>query len=136
MADGPCTIEGVPDLRDVDTMIRILRELGAEAERGPDGTVRTEVVDRSQVRAPYELVKTMRASICVLGPLLGARKRAEVSFPGGCVLGPRPIDLHVAGLEALGAQMQLEGGYILADGRRMPGAEVYPGGAFRPTGTG
>ena len=136
MAEGPCTIEGVPDLRDMDTMLRILRALGVEAERGADGTVRTNVVDPSKIRAPYELVKTMRASICVLGPLLGSRKRAEVSFPGGCVIGPRPIDLHIAGLEALGADMRVEAGYILADGRRMEGREVYLGGAYGPTVTG
>ena len=136
LADGPCAIEGVPDLKDLDTMLRILRELGVEAERRADGTVETEVRDPSKVRAPYKLVKTMRASICVLGPLLGRRKRAEVSFPGGCVIGPRPIDLHVAGLEGLGAEMRVEGGYILADGRRMRGGEVYLGGAYGPTVTG
>jgi len=136
LADGPCTIEGVPDLKDLDTMLRILRELGVEAERAADGTVTTEVRDLSCVRAPYELVKTMRASICVLGPLLARRKCAQVSFPGGCVIGPRPIDLHVAGLQALGATLSLEGGYILADGSRMRGAEVYLGGAYGPTVTG
>jgi UDP-N-acetylglucosamine 1-carboxyvinyltransferase len=136
LADGPCAIEGTPDLKDLDTMLRILRELGVEAERDAGGTIHTEVVDPGRVRAPYELVKTMRASICVLGPLLGRRKRAEVSFPGGCVIGPRPIDLHIAGLENLGADLRVEGGYILADGRRMGGAEIYLGGAYGPTVTG
>lgn len=136
LADGPCTIEGVPDLKDVSTMLDILRVLGVEANRHADGTVTTEVRTESSSRAPYELVKTMRASICVLGPLLGKRRRAEVSFPGGCVIGPRPIDLHVSGLEALGATLSLEGGYIVADGRRMRGTEVYLGGAFGPTVTG
>ena len=136
LADGPCVLEGVPALRDLDTMIRVLRELGVEAERSEDGTVHTEVVDLSRCRAPYELVKTMRASICVLGPLLGRRKRAEVSFPGGCQIGPRPIDLHIAGLEGLGADLRVEGGYILADGRKMEGREVYLGGAYGPTVTG
>jgi UDP-N-acetylglucosamine 1-carboxyvinyltransferase len=136
LADGPCRIEGVPDLRDVDTMLSILRALGVDAERAAGGVVETEVRDPSRVRAPYELVKTMRASICVLGPLVGRRRRAEVSFPGGCVIGPRPIDLHVAGLEALGAELRLEGGYLLADGRRLRGAEVYLGGAYGPTVTG
>jgi len=136
LADGPCVLEGVPALRDIDTMIRVLRELGMEVERGEDGTVHTEVVDLSRCRAPYELVKTMRASICVLGPLLGRRKRAEVSFPGGCQIGPRPIDLHIAGLDALGADLRVEGGYILADGRRMEGRELYLGGAYGPTVTG
>lgn len=136
MADGPCVVEGVPALRDIDTMLRVLRELGVEAHRDDDGTVRTEVTDESRCRAPYDLVKTMRASICVLGPLLGRRRRAEVSFPGGCQIGPRPIDLHVAGLEGLGADLRVEGGYIVADGRRMRGQEVYLGGAYGPTVTG
>jgi len=137
LADGPCVIEGVPDLRDLDTMLRILRELGVEVEKDlAAGTIRTEVRDDTKIRAPYELVKTMRASICVLGPLLGRRKRAEVSFPGGCVIGPRPIDLHLAGLEALGAEMRIEAGYILADGRHMQGREIYLGGAYGPTVTG
>ena len=77
LADGPCRLEGVPDLRDIRTMLRILGELGVEAHRGDDGAIITEVVDTSRVRAPYELVKTMRASICVLGPLVGRRRRAE-----------------------------------------------------------
>jgi UDP-N-acetylglucosamine 1-carboxyvinyltransferase len=136
LADGPCTIEGAPTLRDLETMLRILRELGVDAEQDRSGTLHTEVRDPTRVRAPYELVKTMRASICVLGPLLGRRKRAEVSFPGGCVIGPRPIDLHVAGLQSLGADLRLEGGYIVGDGRGMTGREVYLGGAFGPTVTG
>jgi UDP-N-acetylglucosamine 1-carboxyvinyltransferase len=137
MADGPCRLEGVPHLRDVDTMFRILETLGVRAERSSDGAVVTEVVDPSRCRAPYELVKTMRASICVLGPLLGRRRRAEVSFPGGCVIGPRPVDLHVAGLSALGADLRIESGYIVADGREMAGdREIYLGGPYGPTVTG
>jgi UDP-N-acetylglucosamine 1-carboxyvinyltransferase len=136
LADGPCTIEGAPVLRDLDTMLRILRELGLDAEQDAGGTIHTEVRDLTRIRAPYELVKQMRASICVLGPLLGRRKRAEVSFPGGCVIGPRPIDLHVAGLQALGADLRLEGGYLIGDGRAMGGREIYLGGAFGPTVTG
>ncbi len=137
LADGPCRIEGVPDLRDIDTMLRILRTLGVRAERSADGTVETEVVDEAPCRAPYELVKTMRASICVLGPLLGRRRRAEVSFPGGCVIGPRPVDLHVAGLSALGAELRVEAGYILGDGRGIGGdREIYLGGPYGPTVTG
>jgi len=137
LADGPCRLEGVPDLRDIDTMLRILRTLGLRAERSADGTVETEVLDEGACRAPYELVKTMRASICVLGPLLGRRRRAEVSFPGGCVIGPRPVDLHVSGLSSLGADLRVEAGYILADGRGMGGdREIYLGGPYGPTVTG
>src|SRR5688500_9065471 len=90
LAEARSRLLGVPDLRDIDTMLRILATLGVRAERGADGAIETEVVDPGACRAPYELVKTMRASICVLGPLLGRRRRAEVSFPGGCVIGPRP----------------------------------------------
>jgi UDP-N-acetylglucosamine 1-carboxyvinyltransferase len=136
MLDGPCRIEGVPELRDVDTMLRILRTLGVKAERS-GSVVETEVVDESPCRAPYELVKTMRASICVLGPLLGRRRRAEVSFPGGCVIGPRPVDLHVSGLTSLGADLRVEAGYIVGDGRGFGGdREIYLGGPFGPTVTG
>lgn len=137
LADGPCRLEGVPDLRDIRTMLRILEELGVEAGREADGAIVTRVVDPSRVRAPYELVKTMRASISVLGPLVGRRRRAEVSFPGGCVIGPRPVDLHLTGLEALGARVVVEGGYISADGRDLRGGgELYLGGPFGPTVTG
>ncbi len=137
LADGECRLEGVPELRDIHTMLLILEQLGVRAERQPDGALLTEVVDATPVRAPYELVKTMRASICVLGPLVGRRRQAEVSFPGGCVIGPRPVDLHLAGLEALGAELTIDGGYIRARGEGMRGgAEIFLGGPFGPTVTG
>jgi UDP-N-acetylglucosamine 1-carboxyvinyltransferase len=137
LADGPCHLEGVPDLRDIRTMLRILQELGVEVERLADGTIRTEVVRPELCRAPYDLVKTMRASICVLGPLVGRRRRAEVSFPGGCVIGPRPVDLHIGGLRALGAHIEVRDGYIVAQGDGLRGAgDVYLGGPFGPTVTG
>ncbi len=137
LAEGPCRFEGMPDLRDIRTMLEILGELGVQAARQQDGSIVTEVVDPSRVRAPYELVKTMRASICVLGPLLGRRRRAEVSFPGGCVIGPRPVDLHLTGLEALGVRVDVGGGYIAADGEDLRGGgELYLGGPFGPTVTG
>jgi UDP-N-acetylglucosamine 1-carboxyvinyltransferase len=137
LADGPCRLEGVPELRDIATMLQILETLGVQGRREADGTIVTEVVDPTRSRAPYELVKTMRASICVLGPLLGRRRHAEVSFPGGCVIGPRPVDLHLSGLTDLGADLRVEGGYIVADGRGLQGGkEVYLGGPFGPTVTG
>jgi len=137
LADGECRLEGVPRLRDVDTMLEILGTLGVEARREADGAVVTRTVDEGLTRAPYELVKTMRASICVLGPLVGRRGRAEVSFPGGCVIGPRPVDLHLTGLEALGARIKVEGGYIRAERGRPEGErELYLGGPFGPTVTG
>lgn len=141
LADGECRLEGIPRLRDLTTMLKILETLGVEAGWQDDGSLLTRVVDPSLTRAPYELVKTMRASICVLGPLLGRRGRAEVSFPGGCVIGPRPVDLHLAGLEALGARIRVEGGYIEAERRAGGGLgrgdrEIYLGGPFGPTVTG
>jgi UDP-N-acetylglucosamine 1-carboxyvinyltransferase len=137
LAEGPCRLEGVPDLQDIRTMLAILSGLGVAWERREDGTLVTEVVDEAPVRAPYDLVKTMRASICVLGPMVGRRRRAEVSFPGGCVIGPRPVDLHLAGLRALGADLRVEGGYIRAEAPDLRGAgEIYLGGPFGPTVTG
>ena len=142
LADGPCRIEGIPDLVDIRTMLEILQGLGVRAERLADGTVETEVEDETRVRAPYDLVKTMRASVCVLGPLLGRRRRAEVSFPGGCVIGPRPVDLHLHGLACLGATVRVADGYIRADGTGLAsagkrgGREIYLGGPFGPTVTG
>lgn len=132
----PCRLEGVPDLRDVRTMVRVLERLGVQCEWVARDVLETRVVDESQVEAPYELVKTMRASICTLGPLLGRRKAARVSFPGGCVFGSRPIDLHVKGMRALGADLRLEGGYVIADGPNLRGAQIYLGGAYGPSVTG
>ena len=132
----PCRIVDAPRLRDVDTMLRILEALGVACRREEDGSITTRVVDEKACEAPYELVKTMRASVCVLGPLIGRRRRARVSFPGGCVFGPRPIDLHLKGLRALGAELDIESGYIVARADRLTGASMYLGGAFGPTVTG
>lgn len=131
-----CTIRRTPQLRDVDTMLRILGALGVECARDEEGTITTTVCDEARIEAPYDLVKTMRASVCVLGPLLGRRRRARVSFPGGCVFGPRPIDLHLKGLRALGVELDIEGGYIVAEAKVLRGASVYLGGAMGPTVTG
>ncbi len=132
----PCRIVDAPRLRDVGTMLRILPALGVECERDADGSIATRVVDERACEAPYELVKTMRASVCVLGPLVGRRRRARVSFPGGCVFGPRPIDLHLKGLRALGVELDIEAGYIVARAENLRGASMYLGGAFGPTVTG
>jgi UDP-N-acetylglucosamine 1-carboxyvinyltransferase len=137
LAEGPSRLEGVPRLKDVQTMLRILEGLGVRSAWTDDHALEVEASPEGPTRAPYELVKTMRASICVLGPLLGRRRRAEVSFPGGCVIGPRPIDLHLRGLEALGAAIEVRGGYIHADGRGLQGdREIFLGGPFGPTVTG
>ncbi len=133
LADGRSVIENVPDLSDVRLMLAILRELGCRVEHSPDGTVECDVLDASDATsvASYELVSKMRASFCVLGPLLARRGWARVSLPGGCSIGLRPVDLHLKGLEALGAEIHLERGYVeaRAPGGRLRGARIYLGGA-------
>ena len=132
MGNGTTRLKGVPDLSDITTMCAILRKLGADVKRHIDGTIEITPVDETQCTAPYELVSRMRASICVLGPLLGKRKKAVVSMPGGCVIGVRPIDLHLKGLKALGARIDQFEGYVEASGS-LRGSEVYLGGAFGST---
>ncbi len=129
LTDEKCIISNVPKLQDIDTMIKILRSLGVKVQEYKN---ELEIDPRgySKCVAPYKLVSTMRASICVLGPLLGKMKKAEVSFPGGCVIGPRPIDLHLKGIKALGAKVKVEGGYILAEGKNLKGNHIYLGGHF------
>ena len=124
-----CIIDNVPPLRDVQTMIRILRSLGVKVQIH-NGRVCVLPSKYEGYTAPYRLVSTMRASICVLGPLLARKALAHVSLPGGCVIGPRPIDLHLKGLRALGAQIKIDHGYIVAQARRLRGSRVYLGGPF------
>ena len=111
-----CVIRRVPDVSDTNYMLQILQNLGAEVERA-SGTVviKCEKIHRNE--APYELVRKMRASVCVMGPLLARQNRANVSLPGGCVIGDRPIDLHLRGLRALGAQVTVEGGNVNLEAR-------------------
>ncbi len=111
-----CTIRRVPDLSDTNYMTQILAELGAEVERA-SGVVVVEALKVKSI-APYDLVRKMRASICVLGPLTGRLKKCTVSLPGGCVIGDRPVDLHLRGLEALGAVVTVDGGDIHVDARK------------------
>lgn len=132
LLEGETRLEEVPDLRDIRTMLRLLKVLGAEVARNEDGSVSIAVTDRSPVEAPYEIVKEMRASFCVLGPLLARRGRARVSLPGGCNLGVRPVDLHLKGLRALGAQLREEGGYVHARGP-LRGEEMFLSGSFGST---
>ena len=116
LAEGACELQGVPVLRDVNTMTTLLASLGASvSQQEPAGTLRVESGSVQRFRAPYDLVKTMRASILVLGPLLARFGRAEVSFPGGCAIGSRPVDLHIRALEAMGARISVESGYIIAE---------------------
>ncbi len=127
-----CIIRRVPDVSDTNYMIQILSALGADVERS-SGTVRISCADVID-EAPYELVRRMRASICVMGPLLARNGRCVVSLPGGCVIGDRPVDLHLRGLEALGAKIEFEGGNItLTAPNGLRGAEIDLRGTHGPT---
>jgi UDP-N-acetylglucosamine 1-carboxyvinyltransferase len=135
LTDQPVQLRNVPDLRDIRTMLDLLRLLGSKVERSGDGVV-VHSTDLSKVTAPYELVSKMRASICVLGPLLSGRGIARVSMPGGCAIGVRPIDLHIKGMRALGADVVLEKGYVVAQAQKLRGAEIYLGGPAGSSVTG
>jgi UDP-N-acetylglucosamine 1-carboxyvinyltransferase len=121
---GPSTFQNVPLLNDVSTMGKLLRRLGCEVDGQRTVTVAPPDQSRVSCEAPYELVKTMRASVLVLGPLLARYGRARVSLPGGCAIGARPIDVHLKGLEAMGAQITLEHGYVDARAERLRGANI------------
>ncbi|MBI3312732.1 MAG: UDP-N-acetylglucosamine 1-carboxyvinyltransferase [Candidatus Omnitrophica bacterium] len=129
LSEEESIIENVPDLRDIQTMAKLLRSLGARV-LFENGTLAIKPGKTLKTLAPYKLVSTMRASVCVLGPLIGRMGYAEVSVPGGCVIGPRPIDLHIKGLEALGAHMEIQHGYVNARAKKLRGTEIYLGGSF------
>jgi UDP-N-acetylglucosamine 1-carboxyvinyltransferase len=132
MADEPVTLKEVPRLRDVATLASIMGELGVRVERITD-LIRIETLNPNMIDAPYDMVRKMRGSICVLGPLLAKRGQAKVALPGGCVIGTRPVDLHIKGLRALGADIDVRHGDIIATAKRLKGAEMYLGGAFGST---
>jgi UDP-N-acetylglucosamine 1-carboxyvinyltransferase len=126
----PVTLHNVPRLQDVSTMLKLIRNMGVSAEhiRNADGTgtVRIDAAELANLEAPYELVKTMRASVLALGPLLARFGRAKVSLPGGCAIGSRPVDQHIKGLQAMGAEISVEHGYMLA---RLPAGRTRLKGA-------
>jgi UDP-N-acetylglucosamine 1-carboxyvinyltransferase len=124
LAPGVNRIHNVPSLRDITTMGRLLTHLGIDFMHD-NGTVVLDSDNLQTVEAPYELVKTMRASVLVLGPLLARMGRARVSLPGGCAIGARPIDLHIMGLQKMGAEIELSEGYINARAERLRGATIY-----------
>jgi UDP-N-acetylglucosamine 1-carboxyvinyltransferase len=126
-----CVVHGVPDLSDTHYMLQILAHLGAQVERA-SGTV-SVTAEKVQSVAPYDVVRKMRASVCVIGPLLGRCKEATVSLPGGCVIGDRPIDLHLTGFEALGAAVRVEGGDVKVFAPKLTGAVTNLRGKFGPT---
>jgi UDP-N-acetylglucosamine 1-carboxyvinyltransferase len=145
MAEGKTTLRGVPRLSDIDSMVKLLGDLGCHVYRheakesvgdGPalNGPLDITVAEEKKFEASYDIVKTMRASICTMGPLLAKRKKAVVSIPGGCNIGDRPIDLHVRGMVKLGAQYHTQNGYVILEVKgRLKGCRMYLGGAQGPT---
>ncbi|MFA5357059.1 MAG: UDP-N-acetylglucosamine 1-carboxyvinyltransferase [Candidatus Omnitrophota bacterium] len=129
LTDEPCVIRSVPSLRDTHTMLKIMRSLGKNSELNK-GVVHIGPTRNPSFIADYKLVSTMRASFCVLGPILAKLKKAKVSLPGGCVIGVRPVDLHLKGIRSLGADISVEAGYIHAKASRLKGSRVYLGGVY------
>lgn len=129
LTDDACVIKGVPELRDTNTMVKILRSLGKGVEFNK-GVVTAVTIKNTNYVADYKLVSTMRASFCVLGPLLGKLKKAKVSLPGGCIIGVRPVDLHLKGMKALGADVNIDSGYVLVKANKLKGAHIYLGGVY------
>ncbi|MCH7883766.1 MAG: UDP-N-acetylglucosamine 1-carboxyvinyltransferase [Planctomycetes bacterium] len=130
LVEGETVLRNVPDLADVRQMQVLLSRLGVKSHRDADGAMHLTVEDEMNAHAEYELVSKMRASVCVMGPLLAKRKRAQVSMPGGCAIGARPIDLHIRGLQALGADFELVNGDVLLRAKKLKGAEIFLGGPF------
>ena len=132
LTDEPVQFDSVPDLSDIANMLHLLEELGCTTSFNED-QIHIQTKDMTQSHARYDIVRTMRASVCVLGPLLAKRGEVRVSMPGGCSFGDRPIDLHLRGLEALGATIHLESGDIVARCERLHGATIFLGGPFGST---
>lgn len=129
LTDEPCVINNVPDLTDIRTMIGILEGLGKEINFQKN-TLVIKSRNNKSFAAPYRLVRTMRASFCCLGPLLAKRKKAKVALPGGCIIGSRPVDLHIRGLKELGAKIYVDKGYCWAESAQLKGRHIYLGGSF------
>jgi UDP-N-acetylglucosamine 1-carboxyvinyltransferase len=125
LTDQPLMVSNVPHLQDITTTMELLGRMGVRLVVGDKMVIEADSSQNTSVRAPYELVKTMRASILVLGPLLARFGEAEVSLPGGCAIGSRPVNLHIKGLQAMGAEINLDGGYIRARAKRLKGARIF-----------
>lgn len=130
LTEGETVLTNVPDLADVRSMQILLHRLGCKCERDSAGAMHIRVDDEMNAHAEYELVSKMRASVCVMGPLLAKRRRSQVSMPGGCAIGDRPIDLHIRGMQALGADFELVNGDVLLKAKRLKGGEIFLGGPF------
>ena len=124
LADSPTTLSNVPHLQDITTTMSLLGQMGVKLTLDERMNVEVDSSSVTELRAPYELVRTMRASILVLGPMLARFGEADVSLPGGCAIGSRPVNLHLAGLEAMGAEIRVESGYIKAKARRLKGTRL------------
>src|SRR5436190_16188339 len=132
LTSEPCVIKRVPDLSDVQFMARILSSLGAKVGFDEPGVIRIRAGNLKPV-GNYDLIRKMRGSICILGPLLGRQRHAKVSLPGGCVIGTRPIDLHLKGMRDLGAAITIDSGYVHAVAPNLRGGDIFLGGRAGPT---
>jgi UDP-N-acetylglucosamine 1-carboxyvinyltransferase len=134
LAAGRSTLLGVPRLADISVCRELIEQLGCKVERQDDGLLSIDASEIENPVGPYQIVRKMRASICILGPLLARCGRAEVSMPGGCAIGDRPIDLHLTGLRHLGAQIHLKNGYVIAEAPQgLKGTSIFLGGPFGST---
>jgi UDP-N-acetylglucosamine 1-carboxyvinyltransferase len=133
LCEGEIVLHGVPRVSDVHFLLELLRSLGVEGEWRGDGSLRLISHDEMNCHAEYNIVRKMRASICVLGPLLAKRQRARVALPGGCAIGDRPVNLHLRAIRNLGADVELVGGDIVAKAKRLRGTEMFLGGPFGST---
>lgn len=123
LTEGKNSFSNIPQLRDIRTFAELMRKLGVEIKG--KSTLQIDASRLNSYEAPYELVKTMRASVLVLGPLVARMGKARVSLPGGCAIGPRPVDLHLKALESMGVKIKLERGYIVAECKKLKGAKIY-----------
>lgn len=135
LTEETISLHNVPDLSDIRFMVEIMRHVGAEIENPQPNTWKITTPKLTHI-APYELVRKMRASVCLLGPLVARLRKAEVSIPGGCVIGPRPIDLHIKGLKKLNCQVTIDKGYVNVDASKMQGGPIFLGGRSGSTVTG
>jgi len=134
LAPGNSTLLGVPRLADISVFKDLIDQLGCKVERRDDGVLTIDATKIDNPVGPYDIVRKMRASVCILGPLLARCGRVEVSMPGGCAIGDRPIDLHLTGLRQLGAQIHLKNGYVIAEAPQgLKGASIFLGGPFGST---
>ncbi|MFQ5805628.1 MAG: UDP-N-acetylglucosamine 1-carboxyvinyltransferase [Phycisphaerae bacterium] len=133
LCEGEVVLHDVPQVADVRSLAELLNKLGVDVEWREGNTMRLVVRDEMNCKAEYDIVRKMRASICVLGPLLAKRQKAQVAMPGGCAIGDRPVDIHIRALKLLGADVELVSGDIVAKARRLRGAEMFLGGPFGST---